>query len=173
MTRHCVPFRADFGQFFAVLLSNVANFVLSVCIDIGRIPRISRQKTKKKRRKIQKMPCFRAKNIGLLGHKPPYFRCKTSVLCGKEVRCFRFSGRKCRKIPLSPILRYFGPKQGVVASEALLRALTTGFGRLEASGKRASENIAHSSGCSESEAWFTALDFILGFHPSFSRHGND
>ena len=109
------------------------------------------------------MPCFRAKNIGLLGHKPPYFRCKTSVLCGKEVRCFRFSGRKCRKIPLSPILRYFGPKQGVVASEALLRALTTGFGRLEASGKRASENIAHSSGCSESEAWFTALDFILRF----------
>ena len=46
-----------------------------------------------------------------------------------------------------------GPSQGV------------NDGVREAGGirKRASENIAHSSGCSESEAWFTALDFILRF----------
>ena len=40
---------------------------------------------------------FFCKNIGLLGHKPPYFRCKTSELCLKEVRCFHFSGRKTVK----------------------------------------------------------------------------
>ena len=109
---------------------------------------------------------FLGTNLRTFHAKPPYFVAKKSDVSG-------FPAGNVAKIPLFPILRYFGAKQGVVASEALLRALTTGFGRLEASGKRASENIAHSSGCSESEAWFTALDFILGFHPSFSRHGND
>ena len=33
------------------------------------------------------------KNIGLLCIKPPYFRCKTSVLLPKEVRCFWFPER--------------------------------------------------------------------------------
>ena len=43
---------------------------------------------------------YRDENIGLLGHKPPYFLGKTSVLCGREVRCFHFSGRKTgRKQP--------------------------------------------------------------------------
>ena len=31
------------------------------------------------------------KNIGLLGHKPRHFVCKTSALCPEEVRCFRLS----------------------------------------------------------------------------------
>ena len=79
------------------------------------------------------MPCFVVKNIGLLGHKPPYFRCKTSVLCGKEVRCFLFSGRKWRKNSLFLILRYFGARQVMVASDALLGPLTTWSGRLDAS----------------------------------------
>ena len=99
---------------------------------------------------------FLGTNLRTFDAKPPYFVAKKSDVSG-------FPAGNAAKIPLFPILRYLGPRLGVVASVALLRALTTGFGRLEASGKRASENIAHSSGCSESEAWFTALDFILRF----------
>ena len=50
-----------------------------------------------KRQNRREMRTFFCKNIGLLGHKPPYFRCKTSELCLKEVRCFHFSGRKTVK----------------------------------------------------------------------------
>ena len=153
LTRHRVPFRADFGWIFGILPSLVVNYEVSVSADIGCIHRFSRKKTKKMRRKIYKMPCFRAKNIGLLGHKPPYFCCKTSVLCGKEVRCFRFSGWERRKIPLFPILRYFGTRQGVVASEALLSPLTTWSGEAGDIRKRTLENIAHSSGFPESKAF--------------------
>mgnify|MGYP000179286862 CR=1 FL=1 len=83
-------------------------------------------------------------NIGLPAYKHPYFRGKTSVLCVKEVRCFRFSARKWHKNPLFPILRYFGTRQGVVASEALLSPLTTGFAGVQTPDKRTPENIAHS-----------------------------
>ena len=39
-------------------------------------------------RKFNTFPFSEIKNIGLLWGKHPYFRCKTSVLLPKEVRCF-------------------------------------------------------------------------------------
>ena len=76
-------------SFFAVLLSNVANFVLSVCIDIGRIPRISRQKTKKCGEKFKKCRVLGPKTSDFLGTnlrtfdaKPPYFVAKKSDVSG-------------------------------------------------------------------------------------------
>lgn len=51
----------------------------------------------------------------------------------KKSDVFGFPAENDAKIPLSPILRYFGTSQVLVASEALLGPLTTGSGRLKAS----------------------------------------
>lgn len=63
----------------------------------GTSPPFLQQNKSRKAAKQTGNADFFCKNIGLLGHKPPYFRCKTSELCLKEVRCFHFSGRKTVK----------------------------------------------------------------------------
>ena len=76
-------------------------------------------------KKCRKMPYFGSKtsdfldrNIRTFDAKPPYFVAKKSDVSG-------FPAGNVAKIPLFPILRYFGAKQGVVASEAILSPLTT------------------------------------------------
>ena len=88
------------------------------------------KKLKKHGKKCRKMPYFGSKtsdfldrNIRTFDAKPPYFVAKKSDVSG-------FPAGNVAKIPLFPILRYFGAKQGVVASEAILSPLTTGGGRL-------------------------------------------
>ena len=88
------------------------------------------KKLKKHGKKCRKMPYFGSKtsdfldrNIRTFDAKPPYFVAKKSDVSG-------FPAGNGAKIPLFPILRYFGAKQGVVASEAILSPLTTGGGRL-------------------------------------------
>ena len=116
----------------------------------------------------------------VLGQKHRTSWAQTSVLLMQNLRTL------WQRSPMFPVFRPEMPQNPPVPDFAIFRtkAGCGGFrgpsqgvndGVREAGGirKRASENIAHSSGCSESEAWFTALDFILGFHPSFSRHGND
>ena len=66
---------------------------------------------------------FLGTNLRTFHAKPPYFVAKKSDVSG-------FPAGNVAKIPLFPILRYFGAKQGVVASEAILSPLTTGGGRL-------------------------------------------
>ena len=66
---------------------------------------------------------FLGTNLRTFHAKPPYFVAKKSDVSG-------FPAGNVAKIPLFPILRYFGAKQGVVASEAILSPLTTGAGGL-------------------------------------------
>ena len=61
---------------------------------------------------------FLGTNLRTFHAKPPYFVAKKSDVSG-------FPAGNVAKIPLFPILRYFGAKQGVVASEAILSPLTT------------------------------------------------
>ena len=110
---------------------------------------------------------FEGKNIGLLWHKPPYFRGKTSVLCGREVRCFPFSGRKLRVNPSFPVLRYFRPRQGVVASVALLGPLTTWSGRenIAENARRKKLHIPPGCGASKAPVYVDSrLSALLGAH---------
>ena len=144
LTRHRVPSRAKFGWFFTHFAIHEYQLLR---FDTCRMrPDLSdfAAKSPKRAKKTCKTTCFGPKNIGLFWHKHPYFPIKTSVLCGKEVRCFRFSGRKTRGNPFLPILQYFRPRQGLVASEALLSPLTMGVGGPEGHRKQPTENIAHS-----------------------------
>ena len=93
------------------------------------------KKLKKHGKKCRKMPYFGSKtsdfldrNIRTFDAKPPYFVAKKSDVSG-------FPAGNGAKIPLFPILRYFGAKQGVVASEAILSPLTTQSWRAETSEK--------------------------------------
>ena len=103
---------------------------------------------------------FLGTNLRTFDAKPPYFVAKKSDVSG-------FPAGNAAKIPLFPILRYLGPKQGVVASEALLRALTTGFGRLEESGNGRRKKL-HTRPVAPNPRhglwpWISSLDFILRF----------
>ena len=88
LTRYCVPSRADYSRIFHILSSLIINSHKSMNADIRRFHRISRQTTIKTAGNACQIPFSELKNIGLLGHKHPYFPCQTSELYGKEVRCF-------------------------------------------------------------------------------------
>ena len=109
LTRHRVPFRADFGWIFGILPSLVVNCEVSVSADIGCIHRFSRQKTKKCGEKFTKCRVLGPKtsdfldtNLRTFVAKPPYFVAKKSdvsdfpVVKGAKFPCSRFcdiSGR--------------------------------------------------------------------------------
>ena len=77
---------------------------------------------------------FLGTNLRTFHAKPPYFVAKKSDVSG-------FPAGNGAKIPLFLILRYFGAKQGVVASEAILSPLTKWFGRAGGIWKRTLEKL--------------------------------
>ena len=83
--------------FLSVLQTLTTKSQIHVHAMFGTSPPFLQQNKSRKAAKQTGNADFFCKNIGLLGHKPPYFRCKTSELCLKEVRCFHFSGRKTVK----------------------------------------------------------------------------
>ena len=72
------------------------------------------------------------KNIGLLGHKTPYFPSQTSELCAQEVRCFTFSGRKWRKNPRFPDFAIFGVRTRRGGFRGHSQPINDGFREAEA-----------------------------------------
>ena len=105
---------------------------------------------------------FLGTNLRTFHAKPPYFVAKKSDVSG-------FPAGNVAKIPLFPILRYFGAKQGVVASEAILSPLTTGGGRLGTPENRRRKILHTLSFRPESVA-----SFLWRFPESSGfRHGQD
>ena len=127
----------------------------------GKKLKKSGEKFKKCRVLGPKISDFLGTNLRTFDAKPPYFVAKKSDVSG-------FPAGNAAKIPLFPILRYLGPRLGVVASVALLSPLTTGVGRLEESGN-GRRKILHTRPVAPNPRHV----YGLGFHPSFSRHGND
>ena len=107
LTRHCVPFRAEFGRVLDILPYGYVNHEVWSLVDISRFRRFLRQITSKTRENVKKMPCFGAKTSDFLGTnlrtidaKPPYFVAKKSDVFG-------FPAGKCRKkLQYSPLSRF-------------------------------------------------------------------
>ena len=112
------------------------------------------------RQKIYKMPCFGAKTSDFLGTnlrtfdaKPPYFVAKKSDVSG-------FPAGKCRKIPNIPLFSdfaIFGAKASRGGFRGHSQRVNDGVMKAELNCKRASEKIAHSSACLDSNAVFRGL----------------
>ena len=88
------PSRVKIGLFFRCFARLWCQFVVFWFSENGRDRFNFLWNTRVFDEKSSKSGRFDFKNIGLLKAKHPYFWGQTSVLLPKEVRCFRFFGRK-------------------------------------------------------------------------------
>ena len=79
----------------------------------------------------------------------------------KKSDVFGFPVGKCAKIPISPILQYFGTRQVVVASEALLSPLTAGVWMLKGTENRCRKILHTRSTILKSDDGFSPFFFFL------------
>ena len=96
---------------------------------------------------------FLGTNLRTFDAKPPYFVAKKSDVSG-------FPVGKCRKIPnipLFPDFAIFGAKASRGGFRGHSQRVNDGVMKAELNCKRASEKIAHSSACLDSNAVFRGL----------------